>query len=278
VTDEVRLEEIALGEVAADAAAEAMASLCARLNDDSAHAMFDALRGWTWKALQARRRDEELPKWIDLLGRAAALLEDQWPRLAIKLEACMELVQSSWAAANSLTKDDLLRRKHVPELLLTLYEGSGRLHRSEIMERLALKGANLTRIAAPLVDSGWLQQETEGREALYRLTELGRTILLPDLARRTNLGSAAKPSQIVSAIRSKAIFDRYDEKRQDSLASPEEAGSVAGRYTQLPPTIQSASAYFITAPEDEETGFDLIRANQVDRADASRQLAEVGSW
>lgn len=182
MANQALLDDIATGEATLESGAAAITHVLDHLDDENVDELFSALRSWVWKTLESRRRDDELVDWIDLFGRVAAYLENQWGALATKLEAYVELLQASVMVAGAAATSDPLKRKHVRTILSLVYRSGGKLRRQQLLEGVGLKDANLSNIIAPLRDRGWIQREMDGREAIYRLTERGREVTLSIVA------------------------------------------------------------------------------------------------
>ena len=135
---------------------------------------YGSIRSWTWKALDRRRRDDELREWVDLLTRAQAFFSARFVELGAKFEALSELIHESIAVGELGVADDPFRRKHVSRIMHTLEERSSDwLDRAVLMKTLDLKPANVTRLMALVIDMGWVEQSMVGREAKYRLSSGG---------------------------------------------------------------------------------------------------------
>jgi DNA-binding MarR family transcriptional regulator len=178
----VALEDLALGEVTLEEGAKTVRAVLAKLDDEAAHELYEALRSWLWKTLEARRRDEELSGWMDVFTRASARVAERSRDLAIKLEAFTELLHASIMTAGAAEQRDPLERKHVKTALRTIYLSRGRLQRKQLMDILKLKAANLSRVMTPLLDDGLIMREVDGREIYYRLTMKGTEATLPLVA------------------------------------------------------------------------------------------------
>lgn len=136
--------------------------------------LVDALRAWAWKAIDRRRRDPGLREWIDLLNRVESFFSSKFEQLAAKIELLSEMIHESISVADLMEPEDVLKRKHVFDVLCVLNSSSGDwLERAQLMNYLDLKPANTTRLMSQLVDLGWVDQKVEGREALYRLSVEG---------------------------------------------------------------------------------------------------------
>lgn len=84
---------------------EARDALLAALEPTTREAAADAyvvLRAWTWKALDGRRRDQELRGWSDIIAAAAALMRQEGHAdLAERLRALNELLLESIAVGEA---------------------------------------------------------------------------------------------------------------------------------------------------------------------------------
>lgn len=178
----IALEDLALGEVTLKEGAATVNLALRNLDEAGACDLYEALRAWIWKALEARRRDDELSGWMDLFSRASSRIEVHSRDLATKLEGFMELLQASIMTASAGTGRDALQRKHAKDVLRKIYRSGGRMRKASIMQSLTMKGPNLSRVMAPLQDDGFVVREIEGRDAFYRLTMKGNEAVLPHMA------------------------------------------------------------------------------------------------
>lgn len=167
------LEDISLGEANLDDASRTVEALLGAVDDRKAHELFDALRSWVWKALDTRRRDEDLLAWVEMFGKTASFLEDEWPYLGLKLEAYADLIQMSVMRAGARRGRDLLRMKHVRDVLEAIQKTHGVRQRKTLRTALGVSDPNLVRIVSPMIDEGYITREENGREVSYRLTEKG---------------------------------------------------------------------------------------------------------
>jgi DNA-binding MarR family transcriptional regulator len=170
----MELENLALGEVTLEEGSKTVRAVLERLDQPSAVSLYEALRSWTWKALEARRRDDELSGWMDIMARTSSHIDSVAAHLAVKIEVFIELLQASVMTAAAASERDPLERKHVRAALATVYKHDGRLRRRELMEQLGLKAPNLSRVMTALQDDGFIMREVDGREIFYRLTIKGR--------------------------------------------------------------------------------------------------------
>ncbi|CAO4170372.1 MarR family transcriptional regulator [Methylorubrum aminovorans] len=168
------LDDIALGDVDPAQARAALSKAFGGSDPKVAQRVYTALRAWVWKAIDGRRRDPELREWFDVLRRAAAFLRTKDTTLADRVAVLHELVQESIAVSERLPSQEVLQRRHVREVLAMLVVApDGRLDRAEIGRRLGLKQGNLTRVLNMVVEAGFAERTTHGKEAEFQLTRAG---------------------------------------------------------------------------------------------------------
>lgn len=170
----VALAAIRGGEISAADAWKLLTPMIKNVDGKVAYEMTEALRGWTWKAIDRRRRDSSLREWIDLLNRVEGFLSQRFDVLAGKIELMAELIHESVAVAERAAPEDLLKRKHIAFILGFLARTNGEwVERGALMDELGLKPANTTRLMSLLVDAGLVEQKSGGRETDYRLATEG---------------------------------------------------------------------------------------------------------
>jgi predicted transcriptional regulator len=168
------LQEISLGQVGA---AEARSIIGAALREPSpefVQGAYTALRAWVWKALNERRRDEELREWFDILKRTASFLRERYAAHADRIQVLHELIYESISVSEILPAREVVKRLYVKETLRALSRASSKqMSRERIRNRLNLKEANLSRVLNLMTASGLIDRTTHGRQAFFRLTSLG---------------------------------------------------------------------------------------------------------
>ena len=169
------LDDVALGEVSAARARVAIADALKDASPSSVGRVYASLRAWVWKALNARRRDQELREWFDILKRTSSFLEREFAPFAARLSVLHELIYESVTVSEKLSINDLLRRSHVRDAVrLVAQAPNGRLDRVALGHRLNLKQANLTRVLSLVCSSGLLERQVQGKNVVYQLTRAGQ--------------------------------------------------------------------------------------------------------
>jgi hypothetical protein len=185
------LTEIALGDARPSEALVALGRALAGQSPDSAQDVYTALRAWVWKALDARRRDPELKDWYDIIRRTQTFLADTQAVHAERLKVLAELLFESITISETLVIGDVLKRRHIRDLLTLLSAApEGRMERVDIGKGLRLKQANLSRILNLASYVGLIERIPYGRNAMFRLTRCG----LNSIADLNYTGVAARPA------------------------------------------------------------------------------------
>ncbi len=168
------LRPLAEGLLTADEARALVAGLPRDLDGPEAAMLYGALRAWTWKALDQRRRDGELREWADLIRRARVRVKGERARYH-QLETLAELLAESVAVAVRLPLAEVLAKRHAPEILAALHSAGDRpVAKRELMDQLGLEQSNLWRVMRLLEPAGLVEIEKNGRETHYRLSRSGR--------------------------------------------------------------------------------------------------------
>lgn len=168
-----KLAEIALGAASLDAARRAIDEALRDASAQTARSIYGALRAWVWKALDGRRRDDELREWFDLLRRVSGALSERHSGVAERVAALHDLIYESISTSEVLTPVEVLRRQHVRDVLSLVLSAGGKMDRSRIVDALDLKQANVTRILNMMTLARLMERTVYGRNAIFQLTKLG---------------------------------------------------------------------------------------------------------
>lgn len=196
---------IARAEATPAQAREALLAVFGRVSPELLRDAYLALRAWTWRALDQRRRDPELLDWHDIIAAASSLMAQHGqPALAERLTALGELLAEPIAVGGTMAAADVTRHRHVAEALDVLGRCGGHASRSAIGERLSLGQANLTRLLNLMVAAGLVEQSMLGREVVFGLSRGGleaRPAILP-------AGHPGAPSRAAVAARKATAHPR----------------------------------------------------------------------
>lgn len=220
------LDLLAAGDLSPRAAWGVVRPLLAETPSDQMVArVYFALRSWTWKTIDRRRRDEKLRQWIDVMNRAEAFIVDRFAHVAAKIEALVELLYESLAVADTTRVADPMRRKHAREIAALLRaHGDEWTPRAALIDRCGLKPANLTRLMNILADARMIEVEERGREIAYRLSRDGIAATTPV--------ERPLPSDVEAIMRSTLKRLRIsDWASEDKAVEGKTAGRITGHYT-----------------------------------------------
>lgn len=167
------LEDVGQAELTAAEALVPFKTALATLTSQTANDIYVALRSWLWKAINGRRRDDDLREWYSLMQRVAARVEQDHASIASKIEVLQDLLYETIGVSEMLPQEDVLRRKHVRDLLVHLSQSGNRLPREAIATLLSLRQANLTRVLNLALSTGLVERRAHGKQAWFELTREG---------------------------------------------------------------------------------------------------------
>jgi predicted transcriptional regulator len=168
------LESIRLGRIGAGQAWAVLSSVIQTQDQALATKICDALRSWTWRALDRRRRDPELREWLDLLNRIEAQFASRFESDAAKIAQLAELVHESISVAELVSPDDLLHRKNVLFIMEALVSNAEAwADQTHLIAELNLDHANAKLLIDLLIDVGWIEQIFSGGKIFYRASTEG---------------------------------------------------------------------------------------------------------
>jgi DNA-binding MarR family transcriptional regulator len=169
------LSLIALADIDLREARNAVAAALEEGSDLSARRVLTAFRSWVWKALDDRRRDEELRGWFDLYRKVNAALSRDFPIIAAQIQILYELIYESISVSEMRSTDEVMSKKHVVELLRYVKECQGSIcERDQAGRDLGLNQSNLTRVLNLATQGGLVEKSMNGRKVLLRLSRAGQ--------------------------------------------------------------------------------------------------------
>jgi hypothetical protein len=172
------IEKIELGDASASEARLVVSELLKEGSEASYARLYSALGAWLWKALDGRRRDDELRQWFDIVRRASAALSAKNTAYAERLRAFYDLLEMSIATSEVADVSEILNRQHVLAILKLLRAAGERpLEKAVIARELGLKPANLSRILHMMANARLVERTTYGKEAHFCMTRDGAMVL-----------------------------------------------------------------------------------------------------
>lgn len=179
------LEDVALGDLGHAEVREIISRSLADLDDRSVQKVYTALRAWVWKALNERRRDQELRDWYHMLRSYSAGLAKSHPAHSERLRVLYELIYESISVSELLPVSEVLTRSHVSIVLQRLDRAPlGMLSKAQLMASLGVKQSNLSRIMGLVRNTGLVSKTQVGKAAFYVLTAEGRAAAMKQSPKR----------------------------------------------------------------------------------------------
>lgn len=173
------LEKIELGDATVAEARLAISELLKEGSEASYGRLYAVLGAWLWKALDGRRRDEELRQWFDIIRRTSATLSTKNAAYAERFRAFYDLLEMSIATSKIADVSEILSRQHVVPILQLLRDaGSRPVEKAAIAEELGLGPANLSRILHMMANARLVERTSYGRQAQFAITREGSIALL----------------------------------------------------------------------------------------------------
>lgn len=224
------LHRIRTGEATSQEARLTIRDLIAKDGAGASAALYTALRGWTWKALQSRRFDDELSEWFRVMRATAAVLAKTDDVTSRYIQALAHLVEESIRYGESHTRNRLIGRSHVGDILEIVRRHNGRIDREALEAETGLGKSRLSQLLSDLVIAGALDREKDGRHATFVLTDSGRDLL--DGWRRSRAAEDTDDDDDAATLR------RFDIPRvkQTDVARREDLMPVIARERVKPPT------------------------------------------
>lgn len=173
-----RLDEISLGEAGPS---EAFPLIRELLSDDAskfAKRVYLTLQDVVLRIASDRVPIAEAVQWMDVCGRASVMMRQGGAdAFAHQVSALGELVERTTRFFEAQPADEVLGKRHVPDVLRLLAGSGGRMGRAAILEATGLGQSNLSRMLTMLERHGLVRRSKSGREAELFLTEAGEAAI-----------------------------------------------------------------------------------------------------
>lgn len=225
------LDDITGGEISIDDVRAVVADAIENFDEDTASDLYYALRSWTWKALDNRRRDAELRGWHDLLKRIESYLSEIDSRISAQIAVLHELLFESIGVAETLRPEKVLERSHAERMVqLLLKQPGGIIARSQLIQVLGVKQANLSRVLRMMFASGLAERVATGKSISIRLTLLGR--------RHAALRASAHAASSIGALETLPEHVLRWRYQKESMKGPRSAASNITIYVSMDEAIR----------------------------------------
>src|SRR6266404_5424445 len=111
------LESIESGEASPREARSIINEILKEGSSKSHQRLYGVLGAWLWKAIDARRRDDELREWFDIFRRTSSAIADKDPVYSERLRAFYDLLQTSITTSKMMSVQEVMKRQHVQEII-----------------------------------------------------------------------------------------------------------------------------------------------------------------
>lgn len=268
-----RLERIALGYSNAAEARMTLSEALGDMSSESIQRIYASLRAWSWKALNERRRDEDLRHWYDILKRTASFLRERHPAYAERVQVLHELLYESISVSETLPIQEIIKRLYVKEIIRTLARSTiKQVPRGRLRFLLDLKEANLSRVINLMLASGLLDRAMRGREALFRLTKLG-TEVAEQLTEKSAEREAKPREYAILGISVRPKEPSQDRAREHAIVIPRNIEerkparlySKSGRWSEYVRVLRSETKSNMPAEHVHFHGIGLVEKNELER-------------
>lgn len=170
-----RLSQLEVGDLDVKTARELMVELFTSRPDAAVAAeVYASCRTWVGRMLRSSMGGDELRAWYNLLKGTSAQFGGDLAEWAIRINVLGELVFERVGMAETRDQEAVLSRRHARAILNELLAATGwRMGRADLLARLGLEQANLTRVCTMLMDAGLISRSEEGRTVSFALTASG---------------------------------------------------------------------------------------------------------
>ena len=165
-------DDIALGVATPGEARAMIRSSIDGLTEDRAYRIYEALRAWTWKALNERRRDPDLREWHDIIRSTDALFAKAYPVLAGRVATLADLVYESVVVAEAFGVKDVLERPYI-QALVELLHACGPATLGDLAAGAGLPVGNIKQVLNMMSYSGLVTCIRQGGSMRFALSSTG---------------------------------------------------------------------------------------------------------
>ncbi|MGR9399916.1 hypothetical protein ACU8M5_09210 [Rhizobium leguminosarum] len=266
-----RLEEMGRGDVPSSEASAIIREALAQ-GSDLVPYVHSALSDATWRLLTSRSFDDELVVWHEAFMQAEALMEDHSPESAAETRALTNLLAKSHRFLEAQPANEVLRKKHVIEILSFIDQAGKQVSRNALREHVGLLDANLSRVLVILTSRGLLRRNGEGREAYFEMTLEG-SAALRSTQKEAKLAQHTRAEGDMSWAASWLPWAVWKKAGGELLASSKAFGKLAhdgGMEVQNGPNLEDWQSVLATMSEGRSVDNQTFQLDADDRTYACR--------
>ena len=179
------IKQTAALDLAAHDAGEARDAIRAELsvNPSNSRKVYAALAYKVWCLLVERRFDEEIRDWHDLIHGVKAYVRKSDAAAAERLSALGDLLRESISLAETSPAREVAQRPRANQILRALAKSRNFVARRALLDQLDIGSSHLSNVLTQLLAHALVDRREDGKEAKYRITNLGRQLIGADVIR-----------------------------------------------------------------------------------------------
>lgn len=188
-------------DLADDIPGEARAAIKSLLESEprATRKVYAALARKVWSLLIERRFDDEIRDWYDLVRGVKARISETDEAAAERLTALGDLLRESISLAQTSPARDVANRPRARSILGILNKSRTHVPRRKLLEVLEIGSSNLSNILTLLVAHDIVERRGVGKQAEFRITNLGRQLIGEDFVRTDDVADRVLKTAILSS-------------------------------------------------------------------------------
>jgi predicted transcriptional regulator len=161
--------------------------------------VYAALARKVWSLLIERRFDDEIRDWHDLIRGVKARISETDDAAAERLTALGDLLRESISLAQTSPARDVANRPRARGILGFLDKAEAYVPRRKLLAELEIGSSHLSNVLTQLVAHNLVDRRGVGKEAEFRITNLGRQLIGVDVVRSEDVPGRASKTEAFSS-------------------------------------------------------------------------------
>lgn len=188
-------------DLAGDLPSEARAAIKSLLESEprATRKVYAALARKVWSLLVERRFDDEIRDWHDLVRGVKARISETDDAAAERLTALGDLLRESISVAQTSPAREVANRPRARSILGALDKTRAYMPRRKLLAELEIGSSHLSNILTQLVAHNLVDRQGVGKEAEFRITNLGRQLIGADVVRSEDVADRASRTEMFSS-------------------------------------------------------------------------------
>lgn len=188
-------------DLAGNLPSEARAAIKSLLESEPAatRKVYAALARKVWSLLVERRFDDEIRDWHDLVRGVKARINETDDAAAERLTALGDLLRESISLAQTSPAREVANRPRARSILGVLDKARAYVPRRKLLAELGIGGSHLSNVLTQLVAHSLVDRRGVGKQAEFRITNLGRQLIGADAVRAEDVADRASNIELFSS-------------------------------------------------------------------------------